>query len=35
MEALREESGLTVEDLLVDLPEQRAALYRERHGHGR
>lgn len=31
MESLREEAGLSVEDLLEGLPEQRRKLYRERY----
>jgi AbrB family looped-hinge helix DNA binding protein len=31
MEALREEAGISVEELLAGLPEQRRKLYQERY----
>jgi len=35
IERLREEAGLSVEDLLEGLDEQRRRLYEERYGTGR
>jgi bifunctional DNA-binding transcriptional regulator/antitoxin component of YhaV-PrlF toxin-antitoxin module len=35
VERLREEAGLSVEDLLEGLDEQRLRLYEERYGTGR
>jgi bifunctional DNA-binding transcriptional regulator/antitoxin component of YhaV-PrlF toxin-antitoxin module len=34
IEALRIEAGLSVEDMLADLPAIRQAVYRERYGDG-
>lgn len=35
METLRQEAGVTVDDLLAGLPEQRRAVYRDHYGDGR
>lgn len=34
IEALRLEAGLSVEDVLADLPEIRRSVYQERYGDG-
>lgn len=34
IEVLRLEAGLSVEDVLADLPEIRRSVYRERYGDG-